>query len=212
MVNNLTHAIIDERLSAAGFEGDRDTARLARYLDLLVKWNKKTNLTSLPVDPLGNEAVDRLIVEPVIASAHLAAESGQAIDLGSGGGSPAIPLGIQLPRIAMKMVESRSRKCAFLREAIRTVELAAGSVEESRFELLFQRAGLHQTSNSIVVRAVRFDDQLVRLMRYLLVPGGTVYRFASLTESDVPESVSVRLTVPLIPSSSSLLQLLALND
>ena len=50
-------------------------------------------------------------------------EGASVIDIGSGGGSPAIPLKLAAPRIKLWMVESKTRKSAFLREAIRQLDL-----------------------------------------------------------------------------------------
>ena len=67
-------------------------SQLVVYYQLLSHWNRKINLTSLS-DP--DEAVDRLLLEPVAAAAVLPANRA-LIDLGSGGGSPAIPLALAL--------------------------------------------------------------------------------------------------------------------
>ena len=45
------------------------------------------------------------------------------MDVGSGGGSPAIPLKLAVPRLSLTMVEAKARKSAFLREAIRHLGL-----------------------------------------------------------------------------------------
>ncbi len=58
------------------------------------------------------------------------------IDLGSGGGSPAIPLKIARPEFALAMVESKGRKSAFLRDVIRQLSLSRAEVVTDRFENL----------------------------------------------------------------------------
>jgi 16S rRNA G527 N7-methylase RsmG len=66
---------------------------LERYFALLTKWNAKINLTSFKLEPSGDdEAIDRLLVEPLVAARHVTAMAQSAIDIGSGGGSPALPL------------------------------------------------------------------------------------------------------------------------
>ena len=47
---------------------DRQTDQLARYFDLLRQWNRKMNLTALPLDPLEDRTIDRLFVEPLKAA------------------------------------------------------------------------------------------------------------------------------------------------
>src|SRR5262245_60756251 len=96
---------------------------LTAYFELLRKWNRKIALTSLPVEDAGDEAIDRLLIEPVVASKFLIQQRGSALDIGSGGGSPAIPLKLACPGLSLRMVESKTRKAAFLRETVRTLEL-----------------------------------------------------------------------------------------
>jgi len=110
------------------------------------------------------------------------------------------------------MVESRSKKCAFLREAARSLDLANTQVEESRFELLFDQAALKHAAEIITIRAVRLDAELVELIRFLLVPGGQIFRFASESESQVPAGIGLQIVSvhPLVPSLQSQLQILAI--
>ena len=95
---------------------------LTAYYELLARWNRKINLTSL--DNL-DEAIDRLILEPIAASRYLPASAKLLMDVGSGGGSPAIPFKLAVPRLRLTMVEAKARKSAFLREAIRHLGLTA---------------------------------------------------------------------------------------
>ena len=70
---------------------DEVADRLAGYLDLLTIWNRRINLTSLE-EP--DTAVDRLVLEPMLA-ARFVPPASTVLDIGSGGGSPAIPLKIR---------------------------------------------------------------------------------------------------------------------
>ena len=92
------------------------------YFELLRKWNRKVSLTALPVEDAGDEAIDRLLIEPVLATKYLPKSDATALDIGSGGGSPAIPMKLAAPGISLRMVESKTRKAAFLREVVRTLE------------------------------------------------------------------------------------------
>ena len=102
---------------------------LSDYFELLRKWNRKVSLTSLPVDAEGDEAIDRLLVEPVIAAKYLPRPDAEVLDIGSGGGSPAIPMKIAAPEMRLRMVESKTRKAAFLREVVRSLDLDRTSVD-----------------------------------------------------------------------------------
>src|SRR5262245_46544264 len=132
-------ADLRERLIVRGHASDVTIApatatACAAYLELLERWNRRINLTALPLDPPTDAAIDRLIVEPVAAARHLGTGDRTVVDLGSGGGSPALPFKIAARQVRLVMVESRARKVAFLREAARHLELADVTVEATRFE------------------------------------------------------------------------------
>lgn len=209
MVNILTQALIIERLRLAGWTSTLvNPEQLCRFIDLLSKWNRKINLTSLQLEPLSVEAVDRLIVEPVLASRFIRQADARIVDLGSGGGSPAIPLKIQLPASSLRMVESRSRKCAFLREATRQLGLENSFVHESRFELLVGREELRHATDVMTIRAVRLDEQLVDLIRWFLTPGGELLRFSLGGDVLLPAGAHVVAVHELIPANSSNVQVI----
>jgi 16S rRNA G527 N7-methylase RsmG len=75
------------------------------------------------------------------------------------------------------MVESRSRKAAFLREVVRELTLGDAAVENVRFEVLTSRPRHEATAELVTVRAVRIDEQLVQACRQLLKPGGELIPF-----------------------------------
>lgn len=183
--------------------------RLSRYYQLLERWNEKINLTSLADS---DAAVDRLLLEP-IAAARALESGGTLIDLGSGGGSPAIPLALASGAAKLVMVESRERKAAFLREAVRELELSGvASVETYRFEDLANREGFRERFNAVSIRAVRVDRQALTTARAFLVPRGFVALFRGPSGPDRPVEALSDLafvsTTQLLRQSSSRLTLL----
>jgi 16S rRNA (guanine527-N7)-methyltransferase len=183
---------------------------LEAYFELLRKWNRKVSLTSLPVAQIEDEAVDRLLVEPCLAARYLPSGS-VVIDLGSGGGSPAIPMRIVSPTISMLMVESKSRKAAFLREAIRHLDLSHTEVELSRFEELLVKPHLRGCADVVTVRAVRLDGKALAAISLFLKPDGALFLFTSAssnTDSLFPQ-LSHRSVHNLIPELGSSLQVLS---
>ena len=155
---------------------------LITYLHLLTRWNAKINLTSL-TDP--DEAVDRLLVEPVAAGAFLPHRI-RLMDLGSGGGSPAIPLALALEAVELVMIESRGRKAAFLREAAREVGIPA-KVEAARFEDVAGAGTFASSMDVVTMRAVRMDEPALRSAATFLKPGGVLALFVSAgTVIDAP--------------------------
>jgi 16S rRNA (guanine527-N7)-methyltransferase len=204
---------ISRRLDRVGMRVDKTViARLASYIELLEHWNTRMNLTTLHGD---EEGLDRLIVEPLVAARYLPAV-GRLTDIGSGGGSPAIPLGLACPGLQVRMVESKTRKTAFLREAIRHLDMGKVLVEETRYEELLTRSQLHESQEVVTVRAVRVDVAALRSLQALLVPGGVVALFRSSTSEKKMDGLQPPLvweaTYPLLESLRSELLLIRKLD
>jgi len=176
---------------------------LDAYFDLLVKWNSRINLTSLQLSPLADETVDRLFVEPLAAVPFFPTESASWFDLGSGGGSPAIPLRVTSGHGVLTMIEAKARKAAFLREVLRTLNLPHASVENARFEDI---AHLHRNGAHLVtVRAVRVDATLTEALVSLLGFEGRLLLFtASPAPRRIPKFDHLE-TVQLVKSRNSYL-------
>jgi 16S rRNA (guanine527-N7)-methyltransferase len=152
-------------------------AQLEAYFRLLAQWNVKINLTGLPLREPTDETFDRLLVEPLAAARFLKGSPSVWFDLGSGGGSPAIPLKILLPSSRLTMVESKIRKAAFLREAIRALGLEDTVVENTRFEELAANASVSGRGDLVTVRAVKLGNALFDTASHLLGAGGRLLLF-----------------------------------
>ena len=139
--------------------------RLRAYLDLLLKWNSKINLTAVR-DP--EEIVTRHFGESLFAAKRLfqdkQAES--VIDVGSGAGFPGIPIKIWIESTDLLLIESSQKKSVFLREVVRTLGLDRVSFETARAEKATVRAEL------VTMRAVERFDQILPTSCGLLKPGG----------------------------------------
>ncbi len=151
-------------------------AKLRIYVELLRVWNPKINLTGFSLTGDLDDALDRLILEPVSAASLLPESIQTVIDVGSGGGSPALPLAIAAPRLSLTLVESRTRKCVFLREAVRATGLKTARVMAERIEAV-AGAPNHETFDAATVRAVRLDAALVDHLSVLVRPGGFLIYF-----------------------------------
>jgi len=175
---------IVKRMSRAGLNLPDDVIEgLYAYFELLRKWNRKVSLTALPVEDGGEEAIDRLLIEPVLATKHLPRPNASMLDIGSGGGSPAIPMRLASPGTSLRMVESKTRKAAFLREAIRTLELEHTAVDAVRFEELLARPSLHDAMDVVTSRAVRVDRKTLSELQSFVKPGGLLFLFGTTSSS-----------------------------
>ncbi len=127
---------LDEGLAALA---SRDIAlprgaaeRLARYVDLLDKWNRTYNLTAIrePERIVTHHVLDALAVLPHLAQR----ETLSLLDVGSGGGVPGIPLAIARPQWRIVLLDSNHKKGAFLTQAVIELELANASAAIERVE------------------------------------------------------------------------------
>ena len=187
-------------------------AQLETYYRLLATWNTKTNLTSLKLSDLSPGAIDRLLIEPVVAARYVPLKVARMLDVGTGGGSPAIPLALAVPCPRLLMVESKTRKSVFLREAVRALGLKDAEVVTTRFEELLARPDLHEAVDLVTVRAVRIESRMLLTLQAFAKPGGLLFLFRGSGTSAPSESVTPPLawkaTYPLVESLRSRLVVL----
>src|SRR6185295_6431420 len=142
-----------------------------------------------------------------VAAQHLPAGAVTVIDIGSGSGSPAIPLRLAAPAVALTMVEAKTRKSVFLLEALRHLNIADGTVETARFEELLPRPELHEAFDVLSIRAVRAEVRTLLTLQAFLRPGGQVFWFRGPSGPDVPGDLiypmSWTATYPLVESLRS---------
>jgi len=154
--------------------------RLETYYRLLATWNQKINLSGIDLSDPTPDALDRLLVEPLVAAKHAPSKPSRLIDIGSGGGSPAIPFALAIPGLRLLMVESKTRKAVFLREAVRALEMEA-EVLTSRFEALLTRPELHEAHDLLTIRAVRVEARVLMSLQAFIRPGGHIFLFRTST-------------------------------
>lgn len=106
-------------LLPASFADSREIAeRLGRFVELLLQWQKTTNLIAPSTVP---EVWTRHVADS-LQLLKLAPGAKHFVDFGSGGGFPGIPIACALAGISdamVHLVESNHKKAAFLREAVR---------------------------------------------------------------------------------------------
>jgi 16S rRNA (guanine527-N7)-methyltransferase len=185
--------------------------KLEVYYRLLAAWNEKMNLTGLDLAEQGPTAIDRLLVEPLVAAKH-ASPITRMIDIGSGGGSPAIPLALALSAQRVLLVEAKTRKSVFLREALRALEMTEAEVVTSRFEQLLTKPELHEAHELLTLRAVRVEAAVLMNLQAFVRPGGELFLFRAASGAGSPGTLmpplSWKATYPLLESQGSRLVVL----
>jgi 16S rRNA (guanine527-N7)-methyltransferase len=205
---------LSRRARRAGLTMPRELGgRLEVYYRLLTTWNSKINLTGLDLLDPTPETLDRLLIEPVVAARYVPVGARTLIDIGSGGGSPALPFALATPSLALVMVESKTRKSVFLREAVRALGLRDVEVATARFEELLARPDLHEHHDLLTIRAVRIETRVLMSLQAFVRPGGHLLLFrGTVASTDPAEAVHPPLawkaTYPLIEALGSRLVIL----
>ena len=99
-------------------QSDESIHKQALYLELLLEANKNISLTGIknPKEAVIKHTIDSLSVSNAI-------EGEKIVDIGSGGGTPGIPLAIANPDKKFYLIDSVLKKIKFLDEAVKVLEL-----------------------------------------------------------------------------------------
>lgn len=108
---------------------DEQISQLLTYVQLLDKWNKVYNLTSVR-DP--QEMISRHILDSLAVLPHLSGDS--LLDVGTGAGLPGIPIAIANPAMAVTLLDSNSKKTRFLQQVKAELNLSNITVVHARVE------------------------------------------------------------------------------
>jgi len=186
-------------------------AQVSTYLDLLLKWNARINLTSVrqPEEIVTRHFgesffaartlchPERRAAPPPAVEGSLPFPSGlQLIDVGSGAGFPGLPIKICAPALAVTLIESNHKKATFLREIIRAITFTNIDVFAGRAE------ACPQTGAIVTLRAVEKPERALAAAARLVAPGGRLALFlgsaqASATPGLLPGfSWGVPISVP----------------
>ena len=126
---------------------------LARYCDELARWNRRINLTGLS----GSEMVRRLVVEPLWIGLQLEPH-GILADIGSGNGSPAIPLHVLCKFGTAHLIEARAKRAAFLRHVTTTLALTHVVIHRATFETIISEV---KPVDWVTLQGVALTPQLI---------------------------------------------------
>jgi 16S rRNA (guanine527-N7)-methyltransferase len=141
-------------------------SQLNSYLDLLVKWNRKINLTS---EKTPSEILHRHIFDS-LQYARVISPTDHIMDIGSGAGFPGIPLKFVYPHLTLTLVESQRKRCSFLEAVVSNLVLQDTLVINERAENItpVPRVGV------VIFRAVSDIMSCLELAVQFLEIGGKV--------------------------------------
>jgi 16S rRNA (guanine527-N7)-methyltransferase len=145
-------------------------ALLRRFLERLLETNRSFNLTAItdPTEAWDKHVLDSLSLLPDLREL---APGSMVIDVGSGGGLPALPLAIALPALQFTLLEATAKKARFLEETARELGLSHVRVVCDRAESFGQGAE-RERFDCATSRAVSRLPVLLELTVPLLRVGG----------------------------------------
>lgn len=160
--------------------------QLIDFVELLVKWNKAYNLTSVrdPEQMLVKHIVDSLVVSP-----HLVGQ--RFIDVGTGPGLPGIPLAIANPDCHFVLLDSLGKRIRFLTQVKSTLKLDNITLVQSRVEDYQPQEQL----DGVISRAFASMTDMVQWCSHLIEPKSRFFALKGLYPQEEIEALSDSVTV-----------------
>lgn len=160
-VEGLIHQYIPEADEA-------QAKKFARYLELLLEWNEKVNLTAItePEEVVAKHFADSLL------PAALLPKGAKCIDVGTGAGFPGVPLLIMRPDLKMTLLDSLNKRLVFLKTLLGELNLTAALVH-ARAEDAGRDAAHREKYDVALSRAVAGTSALMEWTSPFIRIGGT---------------------------------------
>jgi 16S rRNA (guanine527-N7)-methyltransferase len=162
-----------------GYRPDpRFCERLRAYVSLLLRWNSKISLTTV-TDPA--EIVKFHFGESLFAVPAVQIKRSRLADVGSGAGFPGLPIAMAVPSLELTLIESNAKKCAFLSEVVRSLELDGVTVFHGRMEDLQPDSGKF---DFVTARALGQHEELLSWAAGHLAPSGRLVLWLGEEDAD----------------------------
>lgn len=155
---------------------------LERFFAFLSQENEKYNLTAVTdrEEVYCKHFADSLLVVDKL-------KSGTLLDVGSGGGMPAIPLAVAREDISFTLLEATGKKCEFLKQAISLLGLKNAVVVNGRAEELAKRE-MREKFDTVTARAVARLNTLSEYCLPFVKVGGTFVAYKGNAEEEIKEA------------------------
>ena len=150
------------------------TRQLAHYTDLLEKWGASINLYPKisTEDLISNQILDCAAAGLILKDITKNFSEVSLLDIGSGAGLPGIILAMTNPKWKLTLLEPREKRCFFLREAIRSLNLSNATVVTDRLKSYMQTKDKRITFNCIISRAVGLSEKEINKTLGSIDPNG----------------------------------------
>jgi 16S rRNA (guanine527-N7)-methyltransferase len=168
---------------AREFEVELSVNQLAlfgQFFEELCSWNRRMNLTGISDT---RAMIIKLFLEPLVALSHLPAY-GTLLDVGSGAGTPGIPLKIARDGLEVHLLESRAKKVSFLKHAIKELGLSGITASQGRAEKRPAQPELLSCYDVVTARALAPLKKTVYLCHPYIREGGFLITYKGSRVND----------------------------
>lgn len=192
MINKLSNLLKQASISLT----DQQINALVGYVELLHKWNKAYNLTSVrePEQMLVRHIMDSIVVAPYLQGTRF-------IDVGTGPGLPGVPLSIVLPNAEFTLLDSLGKRVRFLKQVQHELKLNNITPVQARVEDF----PADPPFDGVISRAFASTTDMLQWCDHLPATGhGRFYALKGMVPEDelqlLPDHISVeavhKLTIP----------------
>ena len=164
---------------------DKQLESFEKYYSILIEYNKMFNLTAITEK---NEVYIKHFVDSVINVDKLVGE--KLIDVGSGGGFPAIPIKIMREDINVTLLEATGKKCEFLKAVIKELDLKNINVINGRAEDLAKDSSYRESFDICTARAVARLNTLCEYCMPFVKVGGQFVSFKGNATEELEEGLN----------------------
>ncbi|SCC37442.1 16S rRNA (guanine527-N7)-methyltransferase [Kosakonia oryzendophytica] len=182
MLNKLSRLLDEAGISLS----DHQQQQLVGYVNLLHKWNKAYNLTSVR-DP--NEMLIRHILDSIVVAPYL--QGSRFIDVGTGPGLPGVPLSIVRPESHFTLLDSLGKRVRFLRQVQHELHLENIAPVQSRVEDF----PAEPPFDGVISRAFASLNDMVSWCQHLPGAQGRFYALKGLVPDDEISLLPAEFTV-----------------
>ena len=147
--------------------------KFSQYLELLIQWNQKINLTSLKTPP---EIIIKHFLDSIscikVFDKYIDIEGISIIDVGTGAGFPGIPIKIVCPSISLSLLEARKKKTIFLEKIVEEMNFQRVEILNGRAEAFGKCPDYREKYDIALSRAVALLSTLSEYCLPLIRVGG----------------------------------------
>lgn len=142
--------------------------QFAEYMDLLIDWNAKINLTSITDK---DEIIIKHFIDSITINKYIGKNS-KVIDVGTGAGFPGIPIKIYDDSLNVTLLDSLNKRINFLNEVINNLELEKIEAIHGRAEDVARDSKYRENYDYVTSRAVANLSTLLEYVMPFIKIGG----------------------------------------